>query len=114
MAAVGSATAYHFTYSERYAGPKTWLSGWSADGAYYEDGNRWYTNAMNDINPSTGCARVALIDTLGRWRRSADGCGPGIGIIEGDYVYTKKPFCKNVGIVTFTASCDGTRTVGHG
>ena len=59
------AGAYHSIYSVIYAGPKTWLPGYSAASAYDFQGDRWYGDGMYNINPSSGCVRLVFIDGNG-------------------------------------------------
>ena len=84
-----------------YAGPKTWLPGYSADYVY-----NVYFHLTNDFENRSvkSWGRVAYILQSGTWTCSLTTYATVTGCGDSD-TRTRKPFCKNNDTQTYTGQC---------
>jgi hypothetical protein len=98
-------------YDSTYAGPKTWLPGYDAHGAYDSSSDRWrYNNFGNRSTNSV--ALVTFIDGGGTWHDTFECYGVLCGNATAPWSYSKKPYCKNTDSISYTGRCWGTRGFG--
>ena len=84
-----------------YAGPKTWLPGYSAEHVY-----NVYFHLTNDFENRSvvSWGRVAYILQSGTWTCSLTTYATITGCGDSD-TRTRKPFCKNNDTQTYTGQC---------
>jgi hypothetical protein len=108
VAAVTLATAAYATYYVTYGGPKTWLPGYDAHGAYDVAGDRWAWNEFRNRSVNSW-AQIALIDGGGGWHGSYQCWGTYCGRGVDPWNFSKKPFCENTDTITYTGECRAER-----
>jgi hypothetical protein len=111
VVAVSLFASIAYATTVRYAGPKTWLPGWDQDSAFDNSSSRWVFNMMCDKSLNVE-ARVVFIKTDGGWtyaHTDQEVC-TSTSIPPGhDPNYTKKAYCKNNSLETYTAYCEADR-----